>query len=112
MSLLPDRPRGVRKHWRRVAPDLAECGARLRDYVRELLDDCGDPVEAVEFYRRSELKRIEAVFADGRRVSLSRHAAGHFTYRIRTAHFEALPQVDRRRHGGSTVADSDGDDGA
>lgn len=83
MSRLPDRPRGVRKHWRKVIPDLAACGARLRGYMSVLLTDCGDPVEAVEFYRRGELKRIDALFGDGRYVSLSRHASGHFTYRVR-----------------------------
>jgi hypothetical protein len=79
---LPERPRGVRKHWRKVRPDLAECGRRLRDLC-PWATELGDPVEAQEFWYRASLKRIEAIFADGCHVSLSRHASGHFVYRIR-----------------------------
>lgn len=81
---LPDRSRGARKHWRKVIPDLAECGARLRDlcpWTAEL----GDPIEAQEFWHRHSLRRLEAIFPNGRHISLSLHASGHYVYRMKGA---------------------------
>ena len=82
MGQLPDRPRGVRTHWKREASDPAAIGAELRTLMRLYpIDDLGDPVEAQRYSWRGRLKRIEAIFACGTHLSLSLHASGHFTFR-------------------------------
>ncbi|GAM04821.1 MAG: hypothetical protein VYD90_13125 [Pseudomonadota bacterium] len=83
MSRLPDRPRGVRKYWKREIPDLCEIGVYLREQLIGLADDWGDPVEAVRFSHGFKVRRVEAIYANGKHVSLSRHGAGHMVFRVK-----------------------------
>lgn len=72
MSRLVDRPLGVRRSWRKVIPDLAAVGERLRNASPLVSPEWGDPVEAQEFReRKGTLRRVVAAYANGRYVSLS-----------------------------------------
>lgn len=72
MSRLSPRPRGVRKSWKMVVPDLATIGERLRNTVALVDPDWGDPVEAQEWRKRGgELKKVVALFSNGRLLTVS-----------------------------------------
>ena len=69
-SLLPQRPRGVRKHWKRqdLVPADKAFEFVLGPFVPEIW---GAPIETVRFSYRSITKRNELAYADGRRASIS-----------------------------------------
>ncbi|MGE0773533.1 MAG: hypothetical protein AB7L36_00620 [Sphingomonadaceae bacterium] len=69
---LPDRPVGVRRSWRKVAPNLAALGERLRLASWLVRGDWGDPIEAAEYReRKGTLRRVEALYANGLHLSMS-----------------------------------------
>lgn len=83
---LPDRPVGVRRDWRKVTPDLAELGERLRRCSWTVEPAWGDPIEAAEYrHPGGRLRRVEALFANGRRVSISYLKRGGRIERLRQA---------------------------
>ena len=79
MASLPDRPVGVRRSWRKITPDLAFFGERLRLSCALVSPDWGDPVEAQEFReRKGALRRVVALYGNGRRISLSYRRDGTY----------------------------------
>jgi len=71
-SQLPERPVGVRRSWRKLSPDLAEIGERLRTCSVLVKPEWGNPVEAYEYReRKGALRRIEARYDGERRISIS-----------------------------------------
>lgn len=87
---LPSRPVGVRKSWLRKKPDLAKLGELLRSGSWIVSPDWGDPVEGWEFRERSgRLRRVEALYPDGRHVSISIHKSGKRISRVSRISAEA-----------------------
>lgn len=85
---LPDRPVGVRRSWRKVQPKLDFIGERLRLSSWMVKPDWGDPVEASEYHeRKGTLRRVEAIYANGARISISYRRDGTRVERVRR--FEA-----------------------
>ncbi len=85
---LSARPVGSRKGWRCASTDTAAIGAQLRaaaPWVAEIAE-WGEPVEAQEWRdRRGTVKRLIAVYANGRHADLSRRADGTRHIRIKGA---------------------------
>ena len=81
---LSERPVGTRKSWKRSEPDLAVLGERLRRISFGYQPEWGDPVAAYEFReRKGPLRRVEAIFGNGRHVSISYRRDGHRVERWR-----------------------------
>lgn len=69
---LPDRPVGVRRSWRKSTPPLDRLGEQLRATSWLVSTDWGDPIEATEYReRKGTLRRVEALYANDRRISIS-----------------------------------------
>ena len=84
-SYLPDRPVGVRKSWRKRVPDLAELGDRLRLCSYVVRPEWGDPIEAAEYReRKGVLRRVEALYANRLRLSISFRRDGRRIERLST----------------------------
>ena len=81
MSLLPPRPRGVRKHWKLVLPSLPEVGELLRNSVHMCNPAWGDPIEAQEWRFRGSLKKVVALYAGGQHLSLT-YGKTHRSYTL------------------------------
>ena len=71
MSRLPDRPRGVRRSWRKSVPDAAWLHEWLNRSSWAYSLEWGAPIEAAAFRCPSILRRVEILFAGGRRLSIS-----------------------------------------
>ena len=82
---LPDRPVGVRKSWRKSVPDLAVLGEQLCLCSVVVRPEWGDPIEAAEYReRKGPLRRVEALYANRRWISISFRRDGHRIERLRS----------------------------
>lgn len=69
MSILSQRPRGVRKSWKRVVPGVPWALSIVGPYIPKREDQ---PVETLAFYdRQKRLRRVELAWADGSTVRRS-----------------------------------------
>lgn len=82
---LPKRPVGVRRSWTRWSVDRAAVGKHLLEVCYFAKAEWGDPVDVVEFRERGtkRLRRLEALYANGKLISIRIRKNGSQTHCLR-----------------------------